>query len=124
MMYAWHGQVLRRRLQGSIGRAIVRATGKTDSADTHDPASDVRTLRWRGYLSGVLIAAGCTALAAVMSIWFAPTNLAMVYLLGVVLAATQLGRNAAVATSVIGTLSLDFFFIPPIYSFAIRTPNI
>ena len=119
MMYAWHGQVLRRRLQGSIGRAIVRATGKTDSADTHDPASDVRTLRWRGYLSGVLIAAGCTALAAVMSIWFAPTNLAMVYLLGVVLAATQLGRNAAVATSVIGTLSLDFFFIPPIYSFAI-----
>jgi two-component system, OmpR family, sensor histidine kinase KdpD len=89
------------------------------AADTDDPASDVRTLRWRGYLSGVLIAAGCTALAAIMSIWFAPTNLAMVYLLGVVLAATRLGRNAAVATSVIGTLSLDFFFIPPIYSFAI-----
>ena len=90
-----------------------------EAADTDDPASDVRTLRWRGYLSGVLIAAGCTALAAIMSIWFAPTNLAMVYLLGVVLAATRLGRNAAVATSVIGTLSFDFFFIPPLYSFAI-----
>jgi len=90
-----------------------------EAADTDDSASDVRTLRWRGYLSGVLIAAGCTALAAIMSIWFAPTNLAMVYLLGVVLAATRLGRNAAVATSVIGTLSFDFFFIPPLYSFAI-----
>lgn len=90
-----------------------------EAADTNDPAPDVRTLRWRGYLSGVLIAAGCTALAAVMSIWFAPTNLAMVYLLGVVLAATQLGRNAAIAASVIGTLSFDFFFIPPLYSFAI-----
>jgi Domain of unknown function (DUF4118) len=75
--------------------------------------------RWRGYLSGVLIAAGCTALAAIMSIWFAPTNLAMVYLIGVVLAATRLGRNAAVATSVVGTLAFDFFFIPPIYSFAV-----
>jgi len=90
-----------------------------EAVDLDDPASDVRTLRWRGYLSGVVIAAGCTALAAIMSIWFAPTNLAMVYLLGVVLAATRLGRNAAVATSVIGTLSFDFFFIPPLYSFAI-----
>jgi two-component system sensor histidine kinase KdpD len=138
----WRGQALRRRLLGSIGRGIVRATGKIDSRVTDDqdeyrrgpthekpqlaeavdidvPAPDVATLRWRGHLSGVLIAAGCTALAAIMSIWFAPTNLAMVYLLGVVLAATRLGRNAAVATSVVGTLSFDFFFIPPLYSFAI-----
>ena len=94
---------------GSLGRAMVGAKVKTDS----------RAPRWRGYLSGVVIAAGCTALAAIMSIWFAPTNLAMVYLLGVVLAATQLGRNAAIAASVVGTLAFDFFFIPPIYSFAI-----
>jgi two-component system sensor histidine kinase KdpD len=138
----WRSQDLRRRLRGSIGRAIVRATGKTDLRATGDPdtyrhgptpgnpalaeavdvdvpAPNAATLRWRGYLSGVLIAAGCTALASIMSIWFAPTNLAMVYLLGVVLAATHLGRNAAVAASVVGTLAFDFVFIPPLYSFAI-----
>ena len=138
----WHVQTSWRRLQGSIGCDVVRAADKIDprakgdqdeyrrgpapekpepaeAADADEPVSDVRTLRWRGYLSGVLIAAGCTALAAVMSIWFAPTNIAMVYLLGVVLAATQLGRHAAVAVSVVGTLAFDFFFIPPLYSFAI-----
>jgi two-component system sensor histidine kinase KdpD len=142
MVSKWCRQDFQRRLLGSIVGAIVRAKGKIYSRvvgdqdiyrhwPTHEnpefpqavavdvTASDVQTLRWRGYLSGVLIAAGCTALAAIMSIWFAPTNLAMVYLLGVVLAATRLGRNAAVATSVVGTLAFDFFFIPPIYSFAI-----
>jgi two-component system sensor histidine kinase KdpD len=120
----WRGQDLRRRLLSSIGHAIGRAKGKKDSRlsgepDLDAPAPEVPTPRWRGYLSGVLIAAACTALAATMSIWFAPTNLAMVYLLGVVLAATQLGRNAAIAASVVGTLAFDFFFIPPQYSFAI-----
>ena len=139
MVSKWRGQDLRRRLLGLIVGDIVRALRKSASrvigdpkygpttetpelaevVDVDVPGSEVPTVRWRGYVSGVLIAAGCTALAAIMSIWFAPTNLAMVYLLGVVLAATQLGRNAAVAASVVGTLAFDFFFIPPIYSFAI-----
>jgi len=68
---------------------------------------------------GVLITVGCTAVAAVMSIWFAPTNLAMVYLLGVVLAGARLDRRSSVVAAVLGTLAFDFFFIPPVYSFAI-----
>src|ERR1700722_12387801 len=86
----WRSQDLRQRLLCSIGRAIVLATGKADSrvmgdqaksrhepthnnpdlaeaVDVDAPAPDAATLRWRGYLSGVLIAAVCTALAAIMS---------------------------------------------------------
>jgi two-component system sensor histidine kinase KdpD len=77
------------------------------------------TPAWRGYLAGILITGGCTAIAAVMSVWFAPTNLAMVYLLGVVLAGARLDRRASVVAAVLGTLAFDFFFIPPLYSFAI-----
>jgi two-component system sensor histidine kinase KdpD len=51
--------------------------------------------------------------------WFAPTNLAMVYLLGVVLAATRFGRAASAVSAVLGVLAFDFFFIPPVYSLAI-----
>ena len=54
-----------------------------------------------------------------MSVWFAATNLAMVYLLGVVLAATRFGRDASAVAAVLGVLAFDFFFIPPFYSFAI-----
>jgi len=43
----------------------------------------------------------------------------MVYLLGVVLAATRFDRRASVVTAVFGTLAFDFLFIPPLYSFAI-----
>ena len=71
------------------------------------------------YLAAVSITTGCTAAAAVMFKWFAPTNLAMVYLSGVVLAATRFDRRASVVTAVLGTLAFDFLFIPPLYSFAI-----
>jgi two-component system sensor histidine kinase KdpD len=71
------------------------------------------------YVGGLLIAIGCTAAAGVMSLWFAPTNIAMVYLLGVVLAGARLNRRASIAAAVLGTLAFDFFFIPPFFSFAI-----
>jgi K+-sensing histidine kinase KdpD len=74
---------------------------------------------WTNHLAGVLRTLGCTAAAGVMSIWFAPTNLAMVYLLGVVFAAPRIDRRASVVAAVLGTLEFDFFFIPPIYTFAI-----
>ena len=81
--------------------------------------SDGKIPPWHSYLAGVSITTGCTAVAAVMFKWLAPTNLAMVYLLGVVLAATRFDRRASVVTAVLGTLAFDFLFIPPIYSFAI-----
>jgi two-component system sensor histidine kinase KdpD len=81
--------------------------------------TDAKKPRWRRYLPGVLITAVCTVVAAIMSVWFAATNLAMVYLLGVVLAATRFGRDASVVAAVLGVLAFDFFFIPPLYSFAI-----
>jgi two-component system sensor histidine kinase KdpD len=82
-------------------------------------ATDAKKPRWRRYLPGVLITVVCTVLAAIMSMWFAATNLAMVYLLGVVLAATRFGREASVVAAVLGVIAFDFFFIPPLYSFAI-----
>jgi two-component system, OmpR family, sensor histidine kinase KdpD len=45
--------------------------------------------------------------------YLAPTNLAMFYLLAVVLAATRLGRREAVCTAFLSVLAFDFFFVPP-----------
>lgn len=74
---------------------------------------------WRSCIAAVLISTGCTVVAAFAFKWLAPTNLVMVYLLGVVLAATRFDRRASVVTAILGTLAFDFLFIPPIYSFAI-----
>jgi two-component system sensor histidine kinase KdpD len=40
----------------------------------------------------------------------------MVYLLGVVIAATYLPRSASVASAILGFLCFDFFFVPPAFT--------
>ncbi len=49
----------------------------------------------------------------------APTNLAMLYLLAVVLASFKWGLGPALMSSLISTLAFDYLFIPPYRSFAV-----
>jgi two-component system sensor histidine kinase KdpD len=48
-----------------------------------------------------------------------PTNIAMFYLLAVVVAAVRLGRKPATVTSLLGVLAFDYFFVPPRLTFAV-----
>jgi len=48
---------------------------------------------WAAYGWAVALVALCTAVAAVLFRWFAPSNLVMIYLLGVVVAATRWGAD-------------------------------
>lgn len=47
------------------------------------------------------------------------TNLVMVYLLIVVIAAVYLGRGPAILASILGVLAFDFFFVLPYFTFAV-----
>ena len=67
----------------------------------------------RGYLWTLGIVAACTALAAVMERHFAPANLTMIYLLGVVVSGMVFGRRPAVVAAVLSVLAFDFAFVPP-----------
>ena len=49
-----------------------------------------------------------------------PTNLVMLYLLAVVIAALRLGFGPAVFTAVLSVVSFDFFFVRPYFSFAVE----
>jgi two-component system sensor histidine kinase KdpD len=52
--------------------------------------------------------------------YFALTNLAMVYLLGATVAALRLGRGPASFAAVANVVALDFCFVPPRFTFAVR----
>jgi two-component system, OmpR family, sensor histidine kinase KdpD len=69
--------------------------------------------RWRGYAMITLIVAAGTALNWVLSRWLTLTDLAMVYLLGVIVAAAYFERDASIACAVLSFIALDFFFVPP-----------
>jgi two-component system, OmpR family, sensor histidine kinase KdpD len=77
-------------------------------------------IRWERYWAGLGITACCTAVAALMYPYFALTNLVMVYVLGAIVAALRLGRGPASFTAVANVIALDFCFVPPRFTFAVR----
>jgi two-component system sensor histidine kinase KdpD len=67
----------------------------------------------------VLLVLAATGIGGLIHLLVSPTNLVMVYLLAVVLAALYLGRGPAILVSILGLLSFDYFFVPPSFTFAV-----
>jgi len=70
-------------------------------------------------------AAGSGALLATAISWaaFGPEQLAdavMIYLLGIVLVSLRFGYGPSLLAAVLSVLCFDFFFIPPLYTFAVH----
>ncbi|MES2742544.1 MAG: DUF4118 domain-containing protein [Pseudomonadota bacterium] len=74
--------------------------------------------RWR-----YLIAAGASLATTLLLVPLLPyldlTNIAMLFLLTVVLVAVRLGRGASVLATVLSVAAFDFAFVPPRFSFAV-----
>ncbi len=71
------------------------------------------------YLWSAGIVGLCGGLSALLFGRLQPTNLVMVFLLGVVAAAAWLGRGPAVLAAVLSVAVFDFFFVPPFYTFGV-----
>ncbi len=74
---------------------------------------------WRGYPASFLLIVGASVICRMLTPFFSPTNMVMIYLLAVVFAAVRLGRNAAILTAFLSVLVFDFFFVPPHFTFAV-----
>lgn len=118
------------KLFGSMLDELVRGSGDIDvyviTGDSAEPppppASAVRPrYRWtrRDWVWSLGTVAACTALAALMFPYFALVDLAMVYLLGVVLVASRTGQGPSLLATVLGIAAFDFFFIPPYHTFTV-----
>jgi two-component system sensor histidine kinase KdpD len=71
----------------------------------------------RRYFAALAFTAAATALSSLARPYLGPTNLVMIFLLGVVATAFLFGRGPSVLASVLGVASFDYFFVPPYYSF-------
>ncbi len=117
------------KIFGSPLDEIVRGSGAIDvyviSGDVAQPhvhreaSAQPRTWRKREWLWSVLTVATCTGIAQLMSPYFERLDLAMVYLLGVVLAASRASKWPSLFATILSIAAFDFFFIPPYYSFAV-----
>jgi two-component system sensor histidine kinase KdpD len=74
---------------------------------------------WVGYLKSLILVLATTLVCQPAHRFLGPTNLVMIYLLAVVLAATRLGRRPAVLTAFLSVIAFDFFLVPPRFSLAV-----
>ena len=72
-----------------------------------------RTWRWRGYAWAVAAAGACTLIGLAMQPRFDVVNIAMVYLLAVVIIALRFERGPAVVVSFLCVAAFDFIFLTP-----------
>lgn len=77
------------------------------------------TFAGSGYLGSLLLIAAATLVCEFIRPHLVPTNMVMVYLLAVVIAAVKLGRRPAIATAFFAVLAFDFFFVPPRLTFSV-----
>lgn len=116
-------------IRGSVIDQIIRGSGMIDvyvvsGGDTISgkfPRTSPLPHRplWRYGISLFLIAL-VTLLSLPLKRFLDPTNLVMVYLLGVVISAVFLGRGPAILASFFSVLAFDFFFINPTFSFTVN----
>jgi two-component system sensor histidine kinase KdpD len=78
--------------------------------------------RWFGFAVAVLAVIVTTAALKLPGPHINPTTVALAFLLVTLFIARAWGSVPAVGASVVGILSLNFFFLPPFGTFAIRDP--
>ena len=108
---------------------LVRGSGDIEvyviSGDVAEPVKSIRAKSGRTrpkvkeWLFSLGVVGACTGLAFLMAPYFEVVDLAMVYLLGVVIAAGRTDRGPSLFAAFLSVAAFDFFFIPPYYTFAI-----
>jgi len=83
------------------------------------PPVDAPRIRWERYGWALVTTGVCTAISFAMYPYFELANLAMVYLLGVVVAGLRFGRGPSALTAVANVIVFDFCFVPPRFSLAV-----
>ena len=115
-------------LRGSMIDDLLRQSGDIDvyvvaSTDQPSVPPEENPLKihssWTRYLWSIVFVAIATGLGFLIGGRIEPTNLVMLYLLTVVVAAIYLGRGPAILASVLGVMAFDFLFVTPYFTFAV-----
>lgn len=116
-----HGSVVDKLVRETPGMAVhVLPMAVEARAATMRPAIDL------GSREGYVVSLGLTALVTLVGALFpegAITNIGLLYLLPVMVAATRYGVWPGVITGLASSLAYNFFFIPPTHTFTIQDPR-
>ena len=109
------------RLSGAIHVHVVSINGTpatTPVSRLHKKTRPVAS--WFEYLGSLILVAAATLLSSLVMPFLSPTNMVMIYLLAVVVAAVRLSIKPAMLTAALGVLAFDFFFVAPRWTFTVN----
>jgi two-component system sensor histidine kinase KdpD len=115
-------------VRGSVADQLIRQSENIDVyivGSKAEPAPPENLLAaqpsqwWWGYLKGLALVIAATLIGELLRPFFDPTNLFMLYLISVIISAVYFGFGPSIFVSLLGVLAFDFFFVPPIVSFAV-----
>jgi two-component system sensor histidine kinase KdpD len=125
-------------VRGTVIDQIMRSSGKIDVyviSESAEPKTGAAWKQKRGrvlldaisphpplerYLLSLALVCLFTLLGFTLHMVIDPTNLAMLYLVAVVIAAVFLGRGPSVLASVVSVFAFDFFFVDPRFTFTVN----
>ncbi|MDA8083907.1 MAG: sensor histidine kinase KdpD [Nitrospiraceae bacterium] len=117
------------RIYGSFLDEIVRGSGDIDiyviTGDAGEPAHKISprpaSSRWKkqDWLIGIGSVMVCTGIAAVIAPYVTLVDLAMMYMLGIVVTASFAGKGPSLLATVLSVAAFDFFFVQPYFTFAV-----
>lgn len=110
-------QIIRRSSSSDV--FVVRISSEGQQGRSQQTVQHPHHIHPFGYPAAALLVAAATLLCWLVSRFLEPTNLVMIYLLTVVVAAIRLGRRPAMLTALLGVLAFDFFFVPPHITFVV-----
>ena len=116
-------------MRGSLINEVVRGSGEIDVlvisgvvGDEHPtprrPAAK-DSVQWARFGWAAFIMAATTALGAVLRSTLSVPDVEMVYLLAIMVTAVRYGRGPSILAAAIAVAAYDFFFVPPVYTFAV-----
>ena len=106
------------RLSGTIDVYVV-SLGQVERKQEPGITQPKKRISLPEYGKSVALVMAATAASELAFQFLSPTNLVMIYLLAVVLAATRLGQRPAIMTAFLSALAFDFFFVPPRFKFIV-----
>lgn len=106
-----------------VGQSRSSAAENENRKNASDGTTDLPSPRvparyWR-YFYAVLASIATGLIATPLFEIFNLVNIAMLFLLTVVLVAVKFGRGPSVLSTIVGIAVFDFFFVPPRFSFAV-----
>jgi len=105
------------RFSGDMDVYVI--TGQSEPVDTSSIPREKNEFKVQPLLKAFFIVVGATIFAAEFMSTLALVNIAMLYQLAIVVIALRYGQIPSIAASILSVCFFDFFFVPPIHSFAV-----